>query len=148
MNTQNFTEKSLEALRNAQRIAKEYGNQTLDMEHVLSALVNQDEGLIPEIIKKCNIDLERLKGECESALSRLPRVSGAKGDNLYMSGSLDSALAEAEKEADGMGDSYISVEHIFLALIAKANNSLNKIFCSFGVTRDKILSALKDIRGN
>ena len=148
MNTQNFTEKSLEALRNAQRIAKEYGNQTLDMEHVLSALVNQDEGLIPEIIKKCNIDLERLKGECESALSRLPRVSGAKGDNLYMSGSLDSALAEAEKEAEGMGDSYISVEHIFLALIAKANNSLNKIFGSFGVTRDKILSALKDIRGN
>ena len=148
MNTQNFTEKSLEALRNAQRIAKEYGNQTLDMEHVLSALINQDEGLIPEIIKKCNIDLERLKGECESALSRLPKVSGAKGDNLYMSGSLDSALAEAEKEAEGMGDSYISVEHIFLALIAKANNSLNKIFGSFGVTRDKILSALKDIRGN
>jgi ATP-dependent Clp protease ATP-binding subunit ClpB len=148
MNTQNFTEKSLEALRNAQRIAKEYGNQTLDMEHVLSALINQDEGLIPEIIKKCSIDLERLKGECESALSRLPKVSGAKGDNLYMSGSLDSALAEAEKEAEGMGDSYISVEHIFLALIAKANNSLNKIFGSFGVTRDKILSALKDIRGN
>ena len=148
MNTQNFTEKSLEALRNAQRMAKEYGNQTLDMEHVLSALVNQEEGLIPEIIKKCGIDLDRLKSECDSAIAHLPRVSGAKSDNLYMSGSLDSALAEAEKEAEGMGDSYISVEHIFLALIAKANNSLNKIFGSFGVTRDKILSALKDIRGN
>ena len=148
MNTQNFTEKSLEALRNAQRMAKEYGNQTLDMEHVLSALVNQDEGLIPEIIKKCNIDLERLKGECENALSRLPRVSGAKGDNLYMSGSLDSALAEAEKEAEGMGDSYISVEHIFLSLITKANSNLKKIFDGLGITRDKILYALKEIRGN
>lgn len=148
MNTQNYTEKSLEALRNSQRIAKEYGNQTLDTEHVLSALVNQEEGLIPEIIKKCGIDLDRLKGECDSAIARLPRVSGAKSDNLYMSVSLDSALAEAEKEAEGMGDSYISVEHIFLSLITKANNNLKKIFEGLGITRDKILFALKEIRGN
>ena len=148
MNTQNYTEKSLEALRNSQRIAKEYGNQTLDMEHVLSALVNQEEGLIPEIIKKCGIDLDRLKGECDSAIAHLPRVSGAKSDNLYMSGSLDSALAEAEKEAENMGDSYISVEHIFLSLITKANSNLKKIFEGLGITRDKILFALKEIRGN
>ena len=148
MNTQNFTEKSLEALRNAQRIAKEYGNQTLDLEHILFALVNQEEGLIPEIIKKCKIDLDRLKSETEIAVSRLPKVSGAKSDNLYMSSALDTALAEAEKEAKAMGDSYISVEHIFLSLISKANSSLNKIFTNLNITRDKILFALKEIRGN
>ena len=148
MNTQNFTEKSLEALRNAQRIAKEYGNQTLDLEHILFALVNQEEGLIPEIIKKCKIDLDRLKSESETAISRLPKVSGAKSDNLYMSSALDTALAEAEKEAKAMGDSYISVEHIFLSLISKANSSLNKIFTNLNITRDKILFALKEIRGN
>ena len=148
MNTQNFTEKSLEALRNGQRIAKEYGNQTLDLEHILFALVNQEDGLIPEIIKKCGIDLDRLKSESETAIFRLPKVSGAKSDNLYMSSALDTALAEAEKEAEGMGDSYISVEHIFLSLITKTNSNLKKIFEGLGITRDKILFALKEIRGN
>ncbi len=148
MNGQNYTEKSLEALRSGQRIAKDHGNQTLEPEHIMLSLVNQEDGLIPEILKKCGFDIKDIRVECEGAVSRLPKVSGAKGDNLYMSGALDSALAEAEHEAESMGDSYISVEHIFLALITKANSGLSKVFNKFGITRDKILNALKEIRGN
>ncbi|MBQ9703661.1 MAG: AAA family ATPase, partial [Clostridia bacterium] len=148
MNGQNYTEKSLEALRNGQRIAKDHGNQTLEPEHIILSLVNQEDGLIHELLKKCGFDIKDIRVECEGAVSRLPKVSGAKGDNLYMSGALDSALAEAEHEAESMGDSYISVEHIFLALITKANSGLSKVFNKFGITRDKILNALKEIRGN
>ncbi len=148
MNAQNFTEKSIEALNSAQRIAKEYGNQSLESEHLLYALTEQTEGLIPEMLKRCGVDLSNLKSDLEEAISRLPRVSGASATNLYMSGALDSALSQAEKEAEGMGDSFISVEHILLGILSKPSPNLKKIFEKNGIKRDKILGVLKDIRGN
>ena len=148
MNAQNFTEKSIEALNSAQRIAKEYGNQSLESEHLLYALTEQTEGLIPEMLKRCGVDLSNLKSDLEEAISRLPRVSGASATNLYMSGALDSALSQAEKEAEAMGDSFISVEHILLGMISKPSTNLKKIFEKNGIKRDKILGVLKDIRGN
>ena len=101
MNGQNYTEKSLEALRTGQRIAKDHGNQTLEPEHIMLSLVNQEDGLIPEILKKCGFDIKDIRAECEGAVSRLPKVSGAKGDNLYMSGALDSALAVGRGQLGG-----------------------------------------------
>ena len=148
MNAQNFTEKSIEALNSAQRIAKERGNQSLESEHLLYALTEQTEGLIPEMLKRCGVDLSNLKSDLEDAISRLPRVSGASATNLYMSGALDSALGESEKEAGAMGDTFISVEHILLGMISKPSPNLKKIFEKNGIKRDKILGVLKDIRGN
>ncbi|MBQ8566545.1 MAG: ATP-dependent chaperone ClpB [Clostridia bacterium] len=148
MNAQNFTEKSIEALNSAQRIAKERGNQALESEHLLYALTEQTEGLIPEMLKRCGVDLSNLKSDLEDAISRLPRVSGASATNLYMSGALDSALGESEREAGAMGDTFISVEHILLGMISKPSPNLKKIFEKNGIKRDKILGVLKDIRGN
>jgi len=128
MNMQNFTEKSLEALRSAQGYAREYGNQTLECEHLLLALLKQENGLIGEVLKKANIKVDGLTKDTEDAVSRLVKVMGAKGDNIYMSATLDSALSNAEAEAKNMGDSFISVEHIFLGLISKTTSNTKKLF--------------------
>ncbi len=148
MNMQNFTEKSLEALKSAQGYAREYGNQTLESEHLLLALLRQENGLIPEILKRAKVDTESLTRDAETAVSRLTKVLGAKGDNIYMSAGLDSVLTESELEAKNMGDSFISVEHIFLSLIAKATPTIKKLFDKYKIGRDTFLAALKDIRGN
>ena len=148
MNAQKFTEKSIDALNSAQRIAKEHGNQSLEAEHLLYALAEQTEGLIPEILKKCGADTSLFKSELEDIISRFPKVSGANAANLYMSAALDSALAKGEKEAEAMGDSYISVEHILLGMMGEPSANLKKLFNKNGITRDKILGILKNIRGN
>ena len=148
MNAQNFTEKSLEALKNAQRLAKEYGNQSLECEHLLYALVGQEDGLIPEMLKKAGVNVASLKSDIEDAVSRLTKVRGATGGNIYLSPALDSTIGEAEAEAQKMGDSFVSVEHLFLGIIAKAQGSLKRLLTDKEITRDKILNALKDIRGN
>ena len=148
MNAQNFTEKSLEALKGAQNIAKEHGNQTLECEHLFYALLEQEEGLATEILRKAGADISALKGELDGLISRLPRVSGATGGTIYMSSTLDSVLAGAEKESSSMGDSFISVEHILLALTDNTVGNLKAVIARSGVTRDKILDALKGIRGN
>jgi len=148
MNAQKFTEKSIDALNSAQRIAKEHGNQSLEAEHLLYALTEQTEGLIPEILKKCGADTSLFKSELEDIISRFPKVSGANAANLYMSAALDSALAKGEKEAEAMGDSYISVEHILLGMMGEPSANLKKLFNKNGITRDKILGILKNIRGN
>ncbi len=148
MNVQNFTEKSLEALKGAQRLAKENGNQSLECEHLFYALLEDAEGLATEILKKSDGNVSSLKGELDSCISRLPRVSGATGGNIYMSSSLDSVLAQAEKEASSMGDSFISVEHILLALIEKGTGNVRTLINKNGITRSKVLEILKSVRGN
>ena len=148
MNVQNFTEKSLEALKGAQRLAKENGNQSLECEHLFYALLEDAEGLATEILKKAVGNVSSLKGELDSCISRLPRVSGATGGNIYMSSSLDSVLAQAEKEASSMGDSFISVEHILLALIEKGTGNVRTLINKNGITRSKVLEILKSVRGN
>lgn len=148
MNVQSFTEKSLEALKSAQRLAKEYGNQSLECEHLLYALINQEEGLVPEILRKLDVSVDTVKSQLDDKISRLVKVRGAQGGNIYISPSLDSVLQGAEKEAETMGDSFVSVEHLFLALISNGNYGVKRLLGDEGITRDKTLSVLKEIRGN
>ena len=144
MNMQKLTQKSIEAIQNAKNAAVEYGNPQIEQEHLLYALAAQDGGLIPELFKKLGAE----KGD-ELALSKiaqLPKVSGAA--DVYVSRELEAALNAAEKRAEAMRDEYISVEHLMLGLLDKASPSLKKLFSELGVTTDKFLTALADVRGN
>ena len=115
---------------------------------MLCALLGQEDGLIPEILKRLNKNTENMLSQANDLVVRLPKVSGATADKLYMSSSLDMALSEAEKEAEKMNDTYISVEHIFIGIMSKANVQVKKLLDTFGVTKDDFLKILKEIRGN
>lgn len=145
MNFQKFTQKSVEAINEAQSIAREYGNQELREEHVLSALVDSKDGLIGGLISKITNNKEAFSKELTNIISRFPKVSGG---NMYISQELESVLDDAEKQAERMKDSYVSVEHIFLSMLDSPTKDMKELFKSFGVTKDKFLSALKDVRGN
>lgn len=145
MDFQKWTEKSLSAIQNADSLAKESGNSQIEQEHLLFSLLSQENGLIPELIKGLGVDLESIKTETQSKINKLSKVSGGQ---VYMSNDLNQALNEAEKQAKAMQDDYVSVEHIFLAIIQKANRELSGIFKQFNITRDAVLKVLKNVRGN
>ena len=145
MNFQKFTQKSVEAVNEAQSIAREYGNQELREEHVLSALVDSKDGLIGGLISKITNNKEAFSKELTNIISRFPKVSGG---NMYISQELESVLDDAEKQAERMKDSYVSVEHIFLSMLDSPTKDMKELFKNFGVTKDKFLSVLKDVRGN
>ena len=147
MNMQKFTQKSIEALQAAQNEALSNANQNLTEEHLLYALVSQKEGVIPNLFAKCGADTSRMISETEKKIASMPKVTGG-GDNLYMDSTLASALAEAEKEADAMNDSYVSVEHIILGMMDKPSEFIKKLFRDYGIEREKFCSALREIRGN
>ncbi len=147
MNMQKFTQKSIEALQAAQNEALSNANQNLTEEHLLYALVSQKEGVVPNLFAKCGADTSRMISEIEKKIASMPKVTGG-GDNLYMDSTLASALAEAEKEADAMNDSYVSVEHIILGMMDKPSEFIKKLFRDYGIEREKFCSALREIRGN
>ncbi len=147
MNMQKFTQKSIEALQAAQNEALSNANQNLTEEHLLYALVSQKEGVIPNLFAKCGADISRIISETEKKIASMPKVTGG-GDSLYMDSTLASALAEAEKEADAMNDSYVSVEHIILGMMDKPSEFIKKLFRDYGIEREKFCSALREIRGN
>ena len=147
MNMQKFTQKSIEALQAAQNEALSNANQNLTEEHLLYALVSHKEGVIPNLFAKCGADTSRMISETEKKIASMPKVTGG-GDNLYMDSTLASALAEAEKEADAMNDSYVSVEHIILGMMDKPSEFIKKLFRDYGIEREKFCSALREIRGN
>lgn len=147
MNMQKFTQKSIEALQAAQNEALSNANQNLTEEHLLYALVSQKEGVVPNLFAKCGADTSRMISETEKKIASMPKVTGG-GDNLYMDSTLASALAEAEKEADAMNDSYVSVEHIILGMMDKPSEFIKKLFRDYGIEREKFCSALREIRGN
>ena len=147
MNMQKFTQKSIEALQAAQNEALSNANQNLTEEHLLYALASQKEGVIPNLFAKCGADISRIISETEKKIASMPKVTGG-GDNLYMDSTLASALAEAEKEADAMNDSYVSVEHIILGMMDKPSEFIKKLFRDYGIEREKFCSALREIRGN
>ena len=147
MNMQKFTQKSIEALQAAQNEALSNANQNLTEEHLLYALVSQKEGVIPNLFAKCGADISRMISETEKKIASMPKVTGG-GDSLYMDSTLASALAEAEKEADAMNDSYVSVEHIILGMMDKPSEFVKKLFRDYGIEREKFFSALREIRGN
>ena len=147
MNAEKFTQKSIEAVNSAQKLAKENGNQSLEQEHMLCALLGQEDGLIPEMMKRLGKDESAMLNEANGLVCRLPKVSGSN-TSLYMSSTLDAALNEAESVASKMNDAYISVEHIFIGILRKANAQCKKFFEKYGVGEADILKVLKEIRGN
>ncbi|MDD3242527.1 MAG: ATP-dependent chaperone ClpB [Eubacteriales bacterium] len=150
LNTQKLTQKSLEAIQNAQSTAIEYQSTQIEQEHLLYALLNQQDGLIPQLLKKMNVDCDALRQTLAQKLSTLPKVSGPgrEPDKVYISMDVDQVFTEAERQAQQMKDEYVSVEHIFLALLAKPNRGLQELFRAFHVESPAFLAALSTVRGN
>ena len=150
MNADKFTQKSIEAIREAQSIATENGNNNVGEEHLLAALLSQNGGLAGEIIKNIGASPETLLSKTEEEISKLPKVSGSgyNPGNVYISGDLNKALSEAEKQASKMQDDYVSVEHILLGIIKYPSDSLKRLFREQNITEARVLDALKGIRGN
>ena len=148
MNVQKLTQKSLEAVQSAQTIAIENGNQELRQEHLLLALLKQQDGLIPQLMNAMGASAEAMARELEAEIGRMPKVSGSGAGNVYLSRDLEQALTAAEKAADGMTDEYVSVEHIVMGLIDKANDTLKRLFRTHNVTKDGFMTALRSVRGN
>ena len=150
MNAQKFTQKSLEAIGEAQSIAVRYSNQAVDEEHLLLALLQQDNGLMPQMFTKMGIDPKSVESRLEQAVNAIPKVQigGQAADQVYISQELNRALTEAEQQAERMKDEYVSVEHIFLGMIEYPNRALSDIFKNFGIDKAKFLQALQQVRGN
>lgn len=150
MNADKYTQKSLEAIRSAQDSAIQNQNMQIDQQHLLYALLKQENGLIGQMMKKMKIDCSQIIQSCEREIGRIPKVSGPgrEADRIYVSQAVDAALTEAEQQAQNMKDEFVSVEHIFLALIEKPNAIVKKIFSEYGIRRDAFLQALQKIRGN
>ena len=150
MNAEKFTQKSMEAIRDAQQVAIRNQNMQIDQQHLLYALLNQEGGLIAQLMKKLHIDAARMSAACDREIQRIPRVSGPgrEADKVYISQSVDAALQEAESQAAAMKDEFISVEHLMLGLIEKPNGAVKGIFNEFGLTRENFLTDLQKVRGN
>ncbi|MBR1724567.1 MAG: type VI secretion system ATPase TssH, partial [Ruminococcus sp.] len=149
MNANRLTTKSQEAFADAQSAAARYSNQTVDEQHLLYALLKQEGGLIPELMQSLGCDPAMLTRSVEGAIEKLPRVqTSTRQDGIYVSSEMNAALSEAESQAERMGDSYVSVEHLLLGMIECPNGELKEIFKTFGITKEKVLSALQQIRGN
>ena len=150
MNLQKFTQKSIEAVRAAQELMTEYGNQQMRQEHILYSLMTQEGGLISEMVNKLGANRSELISQLENEINKLPKVSGSGADpeRIYISAELDKAFTEAEKQAEKMKDEYVSVEHIVLGILEKPQDNIKKLLSSAGITTGSFLNALKDIRGN
>ena len=148
MNIDRYTEKAQEALQQASKIAQSKGQPQVDLEHLLSSLLAQDPGLALSILRKSNINTDALRKRCDQEIDRLPKVSGSNQDgNIYLAGRLNTILKQSEEEAKKFKDDYISVEHILLALL-EDKASIGKLFKEFGITRDLLMTALQEVRGN
>ncbi len=150
MNEQKFTQKSIEVINSAQSLAVENSSMQIEQEHLLYALLSQDNGLISELIKKMGISLNSFANEVKRVMEGLPGVSGPgrEPDKVYVSQDVDKALNVAEKDAQKMKDEYVSVEHIFMGLLEVPNSHLSEIFRLFSITKDKFLKVLMTVRGN
>ncbi len=150
MNIQKFTQKSIEALQEAQNIVREYQNSQMEQEHLLYGLISQSDGLILELLIKMGVNTDALIRDCASAIERLPRVTGSghQADKMYISSDLDTLFVAAEKLSENMQDEYVSVEHLFLCLLEKPNDTLKTLFARHNVTKDAFLKQLQAVRGN
>ncbi len=149
MNGNQYTQKSIEAINAAQALAGEYGNQELAQAHLLSALLESGEGLIPQLLTRMGIDAQAVRAAAQAAVEKLPRVSGSAREQgkVYVTADMDKALREAAKEAERMKDEYISVEHLMLGLLAAPDRDVKELFRTFGIDRDRFLQALSAVRG-
>ena len=147
MDTNRFTEKSLEALQAAQQLAQSYGNAQVEQVHLLDALLSQENGLIGQLMGKLGLNVQQVRTACESAVNRLPKISGSN-QQPYVTASLSQALTEAENQMKQMRDEYISVEHLFLGLLEKADGTVRPLLTSLDITKPKFLEALQAVRGS
>ena len=145
MNINKFTQKSMQAIQLCEKTAMEYGNQEIEQEHLLYALMTQEDGLIPKLIEKMSLSPEQLKDMAEQAIAKRPKVQGG---NPYVGQYLNQALVHAEDEAKAMKDEYVSVEHIFLAMLRYQNKEIKEITKQMGISREGFLQALSTVRGN
>lgn len=145
MNINKFTQKSLQAVNNLEKVAYEYGNQEVEQEHLLYNLLNQEDSLILKMLEKMEINTEHFARNLDNALNKRPKVSGGQ---VYIGQYLNKALVSAEDEAKAMGDEYVSVEHLFLALLRNPNQGIKALFQEYGITRERFLKALSTVRGN
>ncbi len=146
MNINKFTQKSMEAVQNCEKLAYEHGNQQLEQEHLLYSLLTLEDSLILKLITKMNISPEMFVNEAAQAVNRLTKVSG--GGQLYVSSDLNKVLVSAEDEAKAMGDEYVSVEHLFLSMIRQPDRTVKEMFRQYGINRETFLQALTTVRGN
>ena len=148
MNAQKFTKKALEAVQNAQSMAIENQNMQIMPEHLLYALVDQEGGLIPQLLKKSGVDTDNMLALLDSAIGKIPAVSGSgrEPDKIYISPVTDKIFNEAERLASSMRDEYVSVEHIMLAIFDHATDEIKQIFRSLGITKDSFLTELKKVK--
>ncbi|WP_294806698.1 ATP-dependent chaperone ClpB [uncultured Gemmiger sp.] len=150
MNTNQFTQKTLEALQSAQRLAVEYSNNAVEQEHLLAALAQQQDGLIPQLLTKLGTDPNAFAQAALQKVEALPRVtgSGRDPDKVYISGDLDRALNAAEQQAKQMQDEYISVEHVFLGILQRPGKAAAELFKAFSITTERFMQQLSQVRGN
>ena len=148
MNFQKYTQKSIAAVQSAQQLAATYGNQQLLPEHILLALLQQEDGLIPGCVERCGVSASTLKNSVQDLVEALPKVSGVTADRIYSTQELEAAMNEAESIAGKMQDEYISVEHLMLGILDKATGKLKQTLQASGVTYQKFMEVLKDVRGN
>ena len=150
MNAEKLTQKSAEAIRSAQEIALEYGNPQIEQVHLLWALLQDSEGLIPQLLAGMGVTVPSLQAAVKDLLARQPRVSnsGHEAGKIYISGDTEKALNRAEKVAGEMKDEYTSVEHLFLGLLDTAGRELAQLFSQYQITRERALQALSGVRGN
>ena len=145
MNINKFTQKSIQAVNDLEKIAYEYGNQEIEEEHLLYCLLNQEDSLILKLIEKMEINKDEFQRSLIDALNKRPKVSGGQ---VYIGKDLNRVLVSAEDEAKAMGDEYVSVEHLFLSLLRYPNAGIRNLFKNYGITRDRFLQALSTVRGN
>ena len=145
MNISKFTQKSVQAVQDLEKVAYQFGNQEIEEEHLLYALLEQEDSLILKLIEKMEIDKDYFRNSLNQALDAKVKVSGGE---LRFGQYLNKALVSAEDEAKAMGDEYVSVEHLFLALLRYPSPSMKKLFQEFGITKERFLQALSTVRGN
>ena len=149
MNLQNFTQKSQEAIQNAQNLAIRNNHQQLEQIHLLTALLQQDGGLVPQLLRKMDITVESLQAAAQAELRKLPGVTGAReADKIYISNDLNQTLIAAQDRAEHMKDDFISVEHLLLGLLDTAQGGVRNLFSTYRITADAVMKALQAVRGN
>jgi ATP-dependent Clp protease ATP-binding subunit ClpB len=145
MNISKFTQKSMQAVNDCEKLAYEYGNQEIEQEHLLYSLLTQEDSLILKLVEKMEINKEHFLDNARNQIKKRVKVSGGQ---VYIGQNLNKVLVHAEDEAKQMGDEYISVEHLYLALLKYPNSAMKDIFKEYGISRDRFLKALSTVRGN
>ena len=147
MNMNQFTQKTMAALQQSQALAVEYGHPEIQQEHIMMALTEDADDLIPQLLTRCGVSVDALRKGLEDNLSRMPRITGSGSGKVYMNGDTEKALLQAEKTAEQMKDEYLSVEHVWMGLCAKASANVSRVLKSVGYQADAFLKALSEVRG-